>query len=79
MHRYGVLPGRRIVVFTNNDSGWDAALDMARAGGDVLAVVDLRSEVAPMHLAEAAGRGIAIYGSATVVATGGSHRLASVE
>ncbi|HWT29779.1 MAG TPA: 2Fe-2S iron-sulfur cluster-binding protein, partial [Propylenella sp.] len=43
MHRYGVLPGRRIVVFTNNDSGWDAAIDMARGGGDVAAVVDLRS------------------------------------
>ena len=45
MHRYGVLPGKRIVVATNNDSGWDAALDMARAGGEVAAVVDLRSEI----------------------------------
>ena len=59
MHRYGVLPGKRIVVATNNDSGWDAALDMARAGGEVAAVVDLRSEMAQAHLAEAARRGIA--------------------
>ncbi len=54
MHRYGVLPGKRIVVATNNDSGWDAALDIARAGGEVAAVVDLRTEMAPVHLAEAA-------------------------
>ena len=78
MHRYGVLPGTRIVVATNNDSGWDAALDMARAGGEVVAVVDLRDEVAPLHLAEAARRGIAIYGNATIVGTEGRRRIRSV-
>jgi sarcosine oxidase subunit alpha len=79
MHRYGVLPGRRVVVFTNNDSGWEAALDIARMGGEVAAVVDLRSEVAPAHLAEATRRGIGIYGSATIVATEGRHRVSGVE
>jgi len=79
MHRYGVLPGRRIVVFTNNDSGWDAALDMSRAGGEVAAVVDLRSDLAPVHFAEAARRGIAIYGSAAIVATSGRHRINAIE
>jgi sarcosine oxidase subunit alpha len=79
MHRYGVLPGRRIVVFTNNDSGWDSALDIAQMGGEVLAVVDLRTEVAPAHLTEAARRGIAIYGNATIVGTSGRHRLSGVE
>jgi sarcosine oxidase subunit alpha len=83
MHRYGVLPGRRIVVFTNNDSGWEAALDIARMGeavdAEVAAVVDLRSEVAPAHLTEAARRGTAIYGNATVVDTDGRHRIRQVE
>ncbi len=78
MHRYGVLPGKRIVVATNNDSGWDAALDMARAGGEVAAVVDLRSEMAHAHLAEAARRGIAIYGNATIVGTEGRHRISRI-
>jgi sarcosine oxidase, subunit alpha len=79
MHRYGVLPGKRIVVFTNNDSGWDAALDMARMGGEVSAVVDLRSEMAQAHLAEAARQGIAIYGTATIVGTEGRRRISGVE
>jgi sarcosine oxidase subunit alpha len=79
MHRYGVLPGKRVVVFTNNDSGWDAALDLSRAGADVAAVVDLRTEMAPVHLAEAARQGIAIYGNATVVATSGRHHISGVE
>ena len=78
MHRYGVLPGKRIVVATNNDSGWDAALDIARMGGEVAAVVDLRGEMAPVHLAEAARLGIAIYGNATIAGTSGATRISGV-
>jgi sarcosine oxidase subunit alpha len=78
MHRYGVLPGKRIVVATNNDSGWDAALDMARMGGEVAAVIDLRSEMAQTHLAEGVRLGIAIYGNATIVGTSGGQRIRSV-
>ena len=79
MHRYGVLPGRRVVVFTNNDSGWDAALDIARMGGEVVAVVDLRADLAPAHLAEAARRGIPLYAHAPIVGTSGRHRIRGVE
>ena len=32
LHRYGVLAGRDAVVFTTNDSAYDAALDLHRAG-----------------------------------------------
>ena len=42
LHRYGVLPGREAVVFTTNDSAYDAALDLHRAGVRVQAVVDAR-------------------------------------
>ncbi len=41
-HRYGVLPGRKAVVFTNNDHAYRAALTLADAGAEVGAVVDLR-------------------------------------
>lgn len=41
-NRYGVLPGRRAVVFTLTDSGHEAARDLAAAGVDVVAVVDPR-------------------------------------
>ena len=44
VNRYGVVPGRRAVVFTNNDSAYRAALDLAEAGVDVRAVVDTRPE-----------------------------------
>ena len=40
--RYAVLPGRRAVVFTNNDSAYRAAISLARAGAEVAAIVDSR-------------------------------------
>ncbi|MSO77214.1 MAG: sarcosine oxidase subunit alpha family protein [Alphaproteobacteria bacterium] len=45
-HRYGVLAGRRAVIATNNDSAYGAALDLAAAGIQVLAIVDARWEAA---------------------------------
>ena len=40
--RYAVLPGRRAVVFTNNDSAYRTAIDLANAGAEVAAIVDSR-------------------------------------
>jgi sarcosine oxidase, subunit alpha len=42
VNRYGVLPGRRAVVFTTNDSAYAAARDLADAGIEIAAVVDVR-------------------------------------
>ena len=42
IHRYAVLPGRRAVVFTNNDSAYRAAIDLQGAGAEVAAIVDSR-------------------------------------
>src|SRR5439155_10940538 len=44
VRRYAVKPGRRAVVFTNNDSAYACALDLRDAGVDVAAIVDARSE-----------------------------------
>ena len=42
-NRYAVRPGRRAVVFTNNDSAYRTAIDLANAGAEVAAIVDSRS------------------------------------
>ena len=42
VERYAVLPGRRAVVFTNNDSAYRAAISLADAGAEVAAIVDSR-------------------------------------
>jgi sarcosine oxidase subunit alpha len=41
INRYGVCPGERAVVFTNNDSAYQSALDLKKAGRTVL-IVDSR-------------------------------------
>ncbi len=43
VNRYGVLPGRNAVVFTNNDDAYRTARDLAAAGANVT-LVDCRSE-----------------------------------
>src|SRR5918997_116096 len=44
LHRYGVLPGREAVVFTTNDSAYDAALDLLLVSGGWNPAVHLFSQ-----------------------------------
>ena len=72
VNRFGVLPGRRAVLFTNNDSAYAAASDLRAAGIDVTAIVDAR----PATPANAAAGPRIIAGSA-IVAARGRGRVAS--
>lgn len=51
---YGVRPGHRAVVVTGNDDGYGVALDLADAGVQVAAIVDLRRAPVAGALSEAA-------------------------
>ena len=42
VNRFGVAPGRRVVVYTCNDDGLQTALDLRRVGVSVAAIVDSR-------------------------------------
>lgn len=46
LNRYGVLPGERIVVATNNDSAYVTAAELVVAGADVV-LVDARENAGP--------------------------------
>ncbi|TQK50201.1 sarcosine oxidase subunit alpha [Streptomyces sp. SLBN-118] len=76
-NRYGVLPGRRAVVFTTNDSAYAAALDLAAAGMEIAAVVDTRPE--PGEWARRAeDAGIEVLAGHAVAGTEGDQRLSAV-
>ncbi|MGY1624985.1 2Fe-2S iron-sulfur cluster-binding protein [Geodermatophilus sp. SYSU D00965] len=75
LHRYGVLPGREAVVFTTNDSAYDAALDLFRAGVRVQAVVDARPEGSPRRREECEQAGIRVLSGAVVTGTHGVERV----
>ncbi|MGB7399073.1 sarcosine oxidase subunit alpha family protein [Castellaniella sp.] len=73
IHHYGVLPGRRAVVFTNNDSAYQTAIDLKRHGADVT-VVDPRVLSHGTIPAEAERLGIRIIHQTVVAeARGGKH------
>ncbi|MGE0557598.1 MAG: sarcosine oxidase subunit alpha family protein [Burkholderiales bacterium] len=42
INRYGVRPGNRAVIFTNNDSAYLAAIDLQRVGTQVVTIIDAR-------------------------------------
>ncbi|MCT8266712.1 sarcosine oxidase subunit alpha family protein [Afifella sp. JA880] len=79
LHRYGVLAGKRPAIFTNNDTGWVTAFDLARNGAEIAGIIDVRSDLSGEHMAEAARLGIPIHASSTVVGTSGRHRVNQVE
>jgi sarcosine oxidase subunit alpha len=44
LNRYGVKPGRRVVIATGHDGAYRAALDLHRAGVEIAAVADVRPD-----------------------------------
>jgi sarcosine oxidase, subunit alpha len=77
VNQYAVAPGRRAVLFTNNDGAYRAARALLAAGVDVAAVVDVRPEpgaAALQHL-----EGLPLHPGHAVVATRGPQVLHAVE
>ncbi|MEP0520638.1 MAG: sarcosine oxidase subunit alpha family protein [Hyphomicrobiales bacterium] len=79
LHRYGVLCGRRALVFANNDSAWATAFDLHDAGAEVAGIIDLRRDLSGHVLENAARRGITIYAGSAIVATEGSKRVTAAD
>ena len=77
INRYAVLPGRRAVVFTNNDSAYRAAIDLATAGAEVAAIVDSRHGGGGELSRRAQARGIPVLSGHVVSDVAGRHRVSS--
>ncbi|GAA3467632.1 2Fe-2S iron-sulfur cluster-binding protein [Nonomuraea roseola] len=77
-NRYGVLPGERAVVFTANDSAYAAALDLADAGAEIAAIVDVRPAPGAACAAGARERGIEVLTGHVVTAAQGDGQVSSV-
>ena len=78
VNRYGVAPGNRAVVFTNNDSAYRAALDLASAEVEVSAIVDLRPDPSRSLVSEASRRGIEVLAAHTVTHVDGGRGVGTV-
>ena len=79
LHRHGVAVGKSIALMAAHDSGWHDAFAHARAGVKVAAIIDVRSDVDGMLLAEAEALGIEVGLNRSVVAVNGRHRVRSIQ
>jgi sarcosine oxidase subunit alpha len=78
LNRFGVLPGRRVAIITAHDDAYRAALDLQAAGVQVVALADLRRQVAGPLSDAARAAGLAVRTGTTAVGTRGSLRISAV-
>ncbi len=73
VQRFGVLPGKRVVIATNNDDAYLTAHALRHAGAEIVAILDARPAPA------GSGSGFTVHNNAAPLATTGArHRLMSV-
>lgn len=78
LNQYGVAVGRKVGVYTANDSAYAAAIDLKRAGVDVPVIVDTRDNPSSAIIDEARGLGIEILTGHAVYSAGGKRRVSSI-
>jgi sarcosine oxidase subunit alpha len=78
INRYAVCPGKRAVVFTNNDSAYQAAIDLHGAGATVSAVVDSRMQGAGELAKAVEEAGIPVFHGHVVTDVTGQKRVSGV-
>ncbi|MBI3708855.1 MAG: sarcosine oxidase subunit alpha family protein, partial [Proteobacteria bacterium] len=79
VNRYAVKPGERAVVFTNNDSAYATAIDLAEAGVEIAAIVDPRADPSGALPTQARAMGLPCIAGHAVVETVGGRELAAAE
>jgi sarcosine oxidase subunit alpha len=77
--RFGAQSGRKAVIFTNNDSAYDAARDLLQCDVEIAAIIDSRPNVPVQMLNFFAGHNIDILTGRAVSAVIGRKRVEAVE
>jgi len=78
LNHFGVAVGSRVAVFTAEDSAYAAALDLAKSGVAVPAIVDWRVNPQGSHVDEVRSQGIEVLTGCNVVGTEGRLRVKRV-
>ncbi|KZD20931.1 sarcosine oxidase subunit alpha [Tardiphaga robiniae] len=79
VNRYGVVPGKQVVVFTACDSAYRAALDLKAAGAKIQVIVDLRKSASGHWVDKARAEGIKVRSDSIVRGTSGRLRVKSAQ
>ena len=75
INRYAVVPGKKLLVMTTNDDGYQAAIDWCEAGREVAAVVDVRPESQGELASRARALGINVITGSAVIDVKGKKRV----
>jgi sarcosine oxidase subunit alpha len=78
-NEFGVLPGEKIAVFTNNDSAYRAAAALRQAGASIAAIVDVRPDISTAARDLAAQTGAELLLGYAVVGAEGGKQLAGIK
>ncbi|MDS9467142.1 sarcosine oxidase subunit alpha family protein [Paracoccus sp. MBLB3053] len=76
---YGVAPGRRIVIVTNNDDAYRTVLTALDAGLEVPAVIDARHEVTGALPEAVRSRGVRILAASAIAGIKGGQTVEAVK
>jgi sarcosine oxidase subunit alpha len=76
--KYGVAPGRQVVVATCGDSAYGAARDMLKAGVKVTTLIDLRPDPHLALVRDLQALGIEVLTGQTILGTNGRKRISAV-
>jgi sarcosine oxidase subunit alpha len=79
LHRYAAIPGRRVVIATNNDSAYEVACELRQAGVDVALIADSRDLPTTAAAMSARAMGIEIAAHTAPTNAKGAKGLQSVE
>lgn len=79
VNRYGVKPGKRHAIFTNNDDAYRSALDLKAAGADVACIVDVRINPNGELPTRAHEAGIEVIDGAAITAVIGGSKVRGIE
>ena len=79
LNRFAVMPGRRVVLMTNNDSAYRTALDLANAGVTIPVVVDLRDTPSGTLVDAARAKGIEILAGHAITKVHGAQAVKEIE
>ncbi|WP_345749498.1 sarcosine oxidase subunit alpha family protein [Streptomyces sp. ODS28] len=72
LNRYGVVPGRRVVVATTSDSAYETVADLHANGVEIPAVIDSRPELSQRAGEIAEATGLRVLTGSAVVGTSGA-------
>ncbi|MUO78321.1 sarcosine oxidase subunit alpha family protein [Agrobacterium vitis] len=78
LNHFGVAVGAKVAVYTAHDSAYETAIDLKKAGVQVVAIIDCRRNPGASVLADAKAAGIEVLTEHCVLDTAGRLRVKSI-